>query len=367
MPVTRSPSVLSSQKSTQPSGSPIGRKARSSQNIIVLSDDEPSGAPHVVKKATERRRRMVKEKRCFVLGEVLEISSDDEPPSVTPMKLPRDSSASTISKLRTRIKMLQKVWLSVTLHAYMRSQSLLGECRAARRMSLAERKTKTPACASDLLMLPSHSHDSRFASASGHLQARGSHNLRYLHTPALVSVHVRPVLHPPQLPTNSRLHADDVPSLPDCGHTFCEGCLQDWFDKTLSEHTRHQRPYDLTAANIGGAYQHIQPRVQINFSAAAFLEGAYNGLPFHQARPVERQLPPQLLPKPSYTCPSCRAEVKSRPIEEFSLKAMVRAVAAANGETIPEKQIVVGQSGTSTSFDKFFGKLPQMPSGSGSR
>jgi hypothetical protein len=171
----------------------------------------------------------------------------------------------------------------------------------------------------------------------------------------MVSIHVGH--HPtPKILT----HTSNLPSLPDCGHTFCEGCLQDWFSKTDNESAVLLHSFDTNAVN-GRVQQYNQPRFDMNFGATAFLEGAYNGMSFNVARPVERPLRSQAIP---YTCPLCHAEVNSRPTEDFALKAIARFVAAASGETSPD---FVGKTGISTAFDKFFSKYIVNASGSGSR
>ncbi|KAF5388864.1 hypothetical protein D9757_005682 [Collybiopsis confluens] len=43
-------------------------------------------------------------------------------------------------------------------------------------------------------------------------------------------------------------------------------------------------------------------------------------------------------PQPHYSCPTCREQVKNPPIEDFSLKKVVRAVAKAQGEGSPRKE-----------------------------
>ena len=106
MPVTRSASILASRETTQP----LAVRSESRQEIIVLSDDEPSGTRHRGRNASiGRRRAKAKPKPTVVLGDVLEISSDDEPlPSSTaPLKQSRQSSA--LSQLQAQISMLQKV------------------------------------------------------------------------------------------------------------------------------------------------------------------------------------------------------------------------------------------------------------------
>jgi hypothetical protein len=41
-----------------------------------------------------------------------------------------------------------------------------------------------------------------------------------------------------------------------------------------------------------------------------------------------------------YTCPTCRDKVCSRPIQNFAVKGLVRAVAGQIGETSPQKKTV---------------------------
>jgi hypothetical protein len=40
---------------------------------------------------------------------------------------------------------------------------------------------------------------------------------------------------------------------------------------------------------------------------------------------------------PTFTCPTCREPVRSRPAEAFGLKALVRTIATATGENSPKK------------------------------
>ncbi|KAF9268798.1 hypothetical protein L218DRAFT_531260 [Marasmius fiardii PR-910] len=124
--------------------------------------------------------------------------------------------------------------------------------------------------------------------------------------------------------------------LPDCGHTFCQTCLQDWFSTTLLQHMQthpHYTPNQRLPANI----QHM-------IAIAPQLLHQYVGL-----------LPPQ----PNYTCPTCRASVKSRPTESFSLKAVVRAVAKVQRESSPRKLTTNRGTGRGTAsndgpWDGFF-------------
>ena|SRR5579863_7208205 len=91
---------------------------------------------------------------------------------------------------------------------------------------------------------------------------------------------------PPAHPTPGKeeLTSPSFHSLTSCGHTFCQGCLSDWFSTTLAQHRQS-----------GG-----------------------------------RGLPP-------YTCPSCRFPVRTPPIQNFSFKRVVRLAAESRGESSPRK------------------------------
>jgi len=72
--------------------------------------------------------------------------------------------------------------------------------------------------------------------------------------------------------------------LANCGHTFCQDCLTDWLNTTLGQHRQ---------------------------------SGA-------------RGFPP-------YTCPSCRIPVRMPPVQNFSIKRVVRLVAESRGESSPRR------------------------------
>jgi len=115
--------------------------------------------------------------------------------------------------------------------------------------------------------------------------------------------------------------------LPECGHIFCQTCLQEWFNTTLAH------------------FLAIHPD--------------YNGNnPMRQAFP---HLPAHLQ-APEYTCPTCRTIVQNRPVEVFVLKALVRTIATAAGESSPAKPSTVmnlrGKSRAQTigPWDGFFSR-----------
>jgi hypothetical protein len=91
---------------------------------------------------------------------------------------------------------------------------------------------------------------------------------------------------------------------------------------------------------------HLQRLVQIlvqNPQAAA-----------HHDAQVAATLANLLPPTPQYTCPTCREPVRTRPIEVFAMKAIVRVVAAAAGESSPKKTVNKNWKEKAGPWDKFF-------------
>ncbi|KAJ6481685.1 hypothetical protein C8R45DRAFT_309828 [Mycena sanguinolenta] len=91
-----------------------------------------------------------------------------------------------------------------------------------------------------------------------------------------------------------------TPYILNCGHTFCAQDLENWFSTSLKQHLTRYPHYNVHYAHQG-----------------------YNMF--------------QQLPAPLYTCPKCREKVCSRPIQNFAVKGLVRAVAGQMGENSPKK------------------------------
>ncbi|KAJ6511353.1 hypothetical protein C8R47DRAFT_1296201 [Mycena vitilis] len=105
--------------------------------------------------------------------------------------------------------------------------------------------------------------------------------------------------------------------LPDCGHTFCQQDLVNWFDTALKQHRK--------------VYPHYNP------SAPAV----------NMYHPFQQQMQ---LPLPPYSCPKCREKVRSKPIQNFAVKNFVRAVAGQAGESSPKKTV----ANSANVWGKFF-------------
>ncbi|KDQ27943.1 hypothetical protein PLEOSDRAFT_1083864 [Pleurotus ostreatus PC15] len=112
--------------------------------------------------------------------------------------------------------------------------------------------------------------------------------------------------------------------LPECGHSFCESCIQDWFSTILARHIQAHPEY-----NANNHRQNVPAHIR-------------QMMPYAEYHPQVQQMLAQYNlqnPQPEYNCPTCRVEVKSRPIEDFALKAIVRVVAKAQGEVSPQKPV----------------------------
>ncbi|KAJ7057083.1 hypothetical protein C8F01DRAFT_1257014 [Mycena amicta] len=104
--------------------------------------------------------------------------------------------------------------------------------------------------------------------------------------------------------------------LAECGHTFCQKDLQDWFQAAL---TRHQTAY---------------PHYNVN-------QAPMHGYGYQ-------------LPQPAYTCPKCRASILSKPIQNFAVKHVVRVVAKQSRESSPKK--ITGNPDSANVWSRFFAR-----------
>lgn len=133
---------------------------------------------------------------------------------------------------------------------------------------------------------------------------------------------------------------DMLVSLSDCGHSFCEGCLIDWFSTTQAQHMAANPQLDDNRATLAGQ---LHKFVQMVPNLHAY--GPHGQL---HVRAVLAELRRH---RPEYTCPSCRKEVLNKPVEDFRLKGLIKEIAGMMGETNPRKD--TSHRGTSP-FDHFF-------------
>lgn len=127
------------------------------------------------------------------------------------------------------------------------------------------------------------------------------------------------------------------PSLPDCGHIFCEGCIREWFGATLANYQQEHPDF------------HRNTPIRVPDVVRQALLQTY----------IERQRFAALTKEitaaaggPVYSCPTCRGRATTRPVEVYQMKSIVRTVGAAMGENSPRK--VIGK----TDWDFFFPPPP---------
>ena len=125
-----------------------------------------------------------------------------------------------------------------------------------------------------------------------------------------------------------------------CGHTFCAGCLQDWFSTAYAHHLAKYPAYDP---------QQIVPG---QYRAAL----ANPNVPPQRKRDIEREIAivVSTTPHPEYSCPTCRVLIRAKPAENFVVKHLVRTITAAQGESPPQEVPRSMQRALEGPFDGFF-------------
>lgn len=125
-----------------------------------------------------------------------------------------------------------------------------------------------------------------------------------------------------------------------CGHTFCAGCLQDWFSTAYAHHLAKHPAYD--------PQQIVPPHYRAALARA--------DLPPHRKRDIEREIAIMLstASHPEYSCPTCRVLIRARPAENFVVKHLVRTIAAVQGESPPQEAPRPIHRALEGPFDGFF-------------
>ncbi|KIL68882.1 hypothetical protein M378DRAFT_158020 [Amanita muscaria Koide BX008] len=122
--------------------------------------------------------------------------------------------------------------------------------------------------------------------------------------------------------------------LSDCGHCFCQTCLQDWFRTVLNKFVAEHPNVDPTHPDWRWQLQPLllnNPGLLATFPAF----NAFNA------------------PRPQYSCPTCRNIITTRPVEVYTLKALVRILASAAGDKSPQKDRN-SKKALTTPWDQFF-------------
>lgn len=104
--------------------------------------------------------------------------------------------------------------------------------------------------------------------------------------------------------------------LGECGHVFCQDCLTGWFQTLLARHRKVHPDY-----NVNSTPEFIPPA-----QVARYPSGIH---PLFNAA--------NHLPRPDYSCPTCRVKVTRRPCESYVIKKIVQLISKKTGEKAPHQ------------------------------
>ncbi|KAF5322491.1 hypothetical protein D9619_001364 [Psilocybe cf. subviscida] len=334
MPATRSGSVVHQRPQPFPKVSPSGTGAGTGGNgeaaIPENSEaDLDKSAPLIPKPSTSTLPRSrtsaaphpsPRRKTPFVPPpdeEIIEISSDEESSPARPARMAPSVLAEHRRELsRMRAEMAKAKKEKSKAEAELRTvQTNMRELLAAKNKALDDTKNKlaeAQAAATALATAKAHPSGSQALDPSVlDEQLECDICTRRLWTPYII---------------------------PDCGHTFCESCLIEWFGvahaQFMQDHPVNPMQHDLLY----------------------ILDHVARTPGLLQSRNILDVLRSRLPPTPKYTCPSCRGPVTSRPVEDYSLKQVVHKVAEAMGEKPPPSKNS-GKNGKGTTggiWDGFF-------------
>ena len=123
----------------------------------------------------------------------------------------------------------------------------------------------------------------------------------------------------------STIVPEDSSSFTECGHVFCLCCIIKWFDDT---HVRY--------LNSHPGYTPLSPYFKQVLQRPFAFPRDFSRVSKHVAQH----------PGPQYTCPSCRAAVTRRPVEDFKVKALVSWFSSVQGIKPPKPRIPPGTGDT---------------------
>ncbi|KAL0573306.1 E3 ubiquitin ligase [Marasmius crinis-equi] len=105
-----------------------------------------------------------------------------------------------------------------------------------------------------------------------------------------------------------------------CGHNYCFDCLNGWLKELLIKFKEEHPDYDPRRQTL---YHLLTPNDQLQLAEARFT---------HEVAAV---LVRKAVPKPEYTCPTCRSSIDGPPSQNYALKELVRAGVEARGIEFP--------------------------------